>query len=64
MSVKSGEDQAEGCNPLCHPGGKTLGEAMSELNAISNKILPDDYTTRYKGMAEPMGNHSVISFLH
>jgi len=35
--------------------GKPLGEAMSELNAISSRILPDEYTTGYKGMAEMMG---------
>ena len=35
--------------------GKPLGEAMTELNAISAKILPSDYSTGYKGMAEMMG---------
>ncbi len=35
--------------------GKTLGEAMTELNAISAKIIPSDYSTGYKGMAEMMG---------
>lgn len=35
--------------------GKPLGQAISELDAISAKILPADYTTTYKGMAETMG---------
>ncbi len=35
--------------------GKPLGEAMTELNTISAKILPSDYSTGYKGMAEMMG---------
>ncbi len=35
--------------------GKPLGDAMTELNAISAKILPSDYSTAYKGMAEMMG---------
>ncbi|MEK6538804.1 MAG: efflux RND transporter permease subunit, partial [Nitrospirota bacterium] len=35
--------------------GKPLGEAMTELNAISAKILPSEYSTGYKGMAEMMG---------
>lgn len=35
--------------------GKTLGQAMTELDSISAKILPPDYTTSYKGMAETMG---------
>ncbi len=35
--------------------GKPLGEAMTELNTISAKILPADYSTGYKGMAEMMG---------
>lgn len=35
--------------------GKPLGQAMGELDAISAKILPSDYSTRYKGMAETMG---------
>lgn len=35
--------------------GKPLGEAITELNAISAKILPSDYSTGYKGMAEMMG---------
>lgn len=35
--------------------GTTLGEAMTKLNAISAKILPSDYSTGYKGMAEMMG---------
>jgi HAE1 family hydrophobic/amphiphilic exporter-1 len=35
--------------------GKPLGQAMGELDAISAKILPSDYSTGYKGMAETMG---------
>lgn len=35
--------------------GKPLGEAMAELDAISARILPSDYSTGYKGMAEMMG---------
>lgn len=35
--------------------GKPLGDAMTELNAISAKILPSDYSAGYKGMAEMMG---------
>ncbi|HAJ27615.1 MAG TPA: AcrB/AcrD/AcrF family protein [Syntrophus sp. (in: bacteria)] len=33
---------------------KPLGQAMDELNAIAGKILPQDYTARYKGSAEMM----------
>lgn len=35
--------------------GKPLGQAMGELDAISARVLPSDYSTRYKGMAETMG---------
>src|SRR4030066_893278 len=35
--------------------GIPLGEAITGLNAISAKILPSDYSTGYKGMAEMMG---------
>ncbi|MEW6326568.1 MAG: efflux RND transporter permease subunit [Thermodesulfobacteriota bacterium] len=35
--------------------GKPLGQAMGELDAISAKVLPSDYSARYKGMAETMG---------
>ena len=35
--------------------GKPLGQAISELNTISAKILPLDYIPKYKGMAETMG---------
>jgi HAE1 family hydrophobic/amphiphilic exporter-1 len=34
---------------------KPLGQAKSELDAISAKILTPDYSTRYKGMADIMG---------
>jgi len=34
---------------------KPLGQAKAELDAISSKILPSDYSARYKGMAEVMG---------
>ncbi|MCK9195665.1 MAG: efflux RND transporter permease subunit [Syntrophales bacterium] len=33
---------------------KPLGQAMDELNAISAKILPLDYTAKYKGSADTM----------
>jgi HAE1 family hydrophobic/amphiphilic exporter-1 len=33
---------------------KPLGQAMDELNAIAAKILPIDYTAKYKGAAETM----------
>jgi len=33
---------------------KPLGQAMDELNAIAAKILPLDYTAKYKGAAETM----------
>jgi len=35
--------------------GKPLGQAMNELNAIAEKVLPLDYIPKYKGMAETMG---------
>lgn len=35
--------------------GKPLGEAKAELDTISAKILPADYTASYKGMADMMG---------
>ncbi|NPU85030.1 MAG: efflux RND transporter permease subunit [Syntrophaceae bacterium] len=34
---------------------KPLAEAMTELNAISSKVLPSDYSAKYKGPAETMG---------
>lgn len=34
---------------------KPLGQAKAELDAISTKILPPDYSGRYKGMADIMG---------
>jgi len=34
---------------------KPLGQAMSELNAISSRILPADYIPKYKGAADTMG---------
>jgi HAE1 family hydrophobic/amphiphilic exporter-1 len=33
---------------------KPLGQAKGELDSISAKVLPSDYTGRYKGMAEVM----------
>lgn len=33
---------------------KPLGQAMEEIDAISAKILPPDYTTSYKGQADTM----------
>ncbi len=33
---------------------KPLGQAMEELDAISGKILPSDYTASYKGQADTM----------
>ncbi|MEK6693180.1 MAG: efflux RND transporter permease subunit, partial [Nitrospirota bacterium] len=35
--------------------GKPLGQAKSELDAISAKTLPPDYSGIYKGMADVMG---------
>ena len=35
--------------------GKPLGQAMNELNAIADRVLPLDYIPKYKGMAETMG---------
>jgi HAE1 family hydrophobic/amphiphilic exporter-1 len=35
--------------------GKPLGQGMEDLNAISAKILPFDYSGAYKGMADTMG---------
>jgi len=35
--------------------GKPLGQAKAELDDISAKILSADYSTRYKGMADVMG---------
>ncbi|MBI4688008.1 MAG: efflux RND transporter permease subunit [Nitrospirae bacterium] len=35
--------------------GKPLGQAKAELDSISSKILPPDYSARYKGMADMMG---------
>ncbi len=34
---------------------KPLAEAMAELDAITAKVLPPDYSARYKGAAETMG---------
>jgi len=34
---------------------KPLGQAKGELDSISAKVLPSDYSGRYKGMAEVMG---------
>lgn len=34
---------------------KPLGQAKEELDSISAKVLPADYSGRYKGMAEVMG---------
>ncbi len=34
--------------------GKPLADAMNDLNAISARVLPAEYTTTYKGMAESM----------
>ncbi len=34
--------------------GKPLGQAKAELDSISSKILPPDYSARYKGMADIM----------
>jgi HAE1 family hydrophobic/amphiphilic exporter-1 len=33
---------------------KPLGQAMEEIDGISAKILPPDYTTKYKGQADTM----------
>lgn len=35
--------------------GKTLGQAKGELDAITRKILPFEYSGTYKGMADTMG---------
>ena len=35
--------------------GKPLGEAKGELDSISAKVLPPDYSGRYKGVADIMG---------
>ncbi len=35
--------------------GKPLGQAKAELDDISAKTLPSDYSARYKGMADAMG---------
>jgi len=34
--------------------GKPLGQAMEELDAISAKVLPADFTAKYKGAADTM----------
>ena len=34
--------------------GKPLGQAMEELNGIAAKILPPDFTPKYKGQADTM----------
>jgi hydrophobic/amphiphilic exporter-1 (mainly G- bacteria), HAE1 family len=34
--------------------GKPLGKAMEELNGISARVLPSDYSSRYKGQADTM----------
>ncbi len=34
---------------------KPLGQAKGELDSISAKVLPSDYSGRYKGMADVMG---------
>ena len=35
--------------------GKPLGQAKSEIDAVTSKILPPDFTGAHKGMAEMMG---------
>ncbi|MCX5907318.1 MAG: efflux RND transporter permease subunit [Deltaproteobacteria bacterium] len=35
--------------------GKPMGQAIGELNAIAAKVLPFEYSGRYKGMADTMG---------
>ncbi len=35
--------------------GKPMGRAIAELNAIAAKVLPFEYSGRYKGMADTMG---------
>ena len=35
--------------------GKPLGQAKNELDGIAAKVLPSEYSGRYKGMADTMG---------
>lgn len=35
--------------------GKPLGQAMQDLDNISSQVLPSDFSAKYKGMAEVMG---------
>ena len=54
-SVINRVDRQRAINIFASLEGKPLGQAISELNAISAKVLPIDYIPKYKGMAETMG---------
>jgi HAE1 family hydrophobic/amphiphilic exporter-1 len=54
-SVINRVDRQRAINIFASLEGKPLGQAISELNDISAKILPLDYIPKYKGMAETMG---------
>jgi HAE1 family hydrophobic/amphiphilic exporter-1 len=53
-SIINRVDRQRAINLYANLEGKTMGEAISELNAISARILPSDFTTRYKGQADIM----------
>ena len=54
-SVINRVDRQRAINIFASLEGKPMGQAISELNAISAKVLPLDYIPKYKGMAETMG---------
>jgi HAE1 family hydrophobic/amphiphilic exporter-1 len=54
-SVINRVDRQRAINIFASLEGKPLGQAISELNAISATVLPIDYIPKYKGMAETMG---------
>jgi HAE1 family hydrophobic/amphiphilic exporter-1 len=53
-SIINRVDRQRAINLYANLEGKTMGEAIAELNAISARILPSDFTARYKGQADIM----------
>ena len=53
-SIINRVDRQRAINLFANLEGKTMGEAIGELNVISAGILPADFTGRYKGQADVM----------
>ncbi len=53
-SIINRVDRQRAINLFANLDGKTMGEAIQELNAITASILPSDFTARYKGQADVM----------